>query len=198
MQLSHTRPVVTATFDEPNLVSAAGLVPILALAAKAGLHDLADTWLSVPTDKGANAGAKVASRVGGMVAGADPIEDMSLVRHGGMKRLFTACYAPSTLGSFLRSFTFGHIRQLDAIASRFLTNLSHQTPILAVAASTQEYVCIDVDDPIVEVRGHLKQGSGYGYSGLRGRDALLPTAPPPDVDTRVASQHPGVRVYRCR
>src|SRR5699024_8695199 len=188
MQLSHTRPVVTATFDEPNLVSAAGLVPILALAAKAGLHDLADTWLSVPTDKGANAGAKVASLVGGMVAGADSIEDMSLLRHGGMKRLFTACYAPSTLGSFLRSFTFGHIRQLDAIASRFLTNLSHQTPILAVAASTQEYVCIDVDDTIVEVHGHLKQGSGYGYSGVRGLNALLATVTTPGSAPVIVAQ----------
>jgi hypothetical protein len=57
-----------------------------------------------------------------MVAGADSIDDLALLRHGGMKGLFTACYAPSTLGSFLRAFTFGHVRQLDAVASRFLTN----------------------------------------------------------------------------
>ena len=72
----------------------------------------------MPTDKGANAGLKVASLVAGMVAGADSIDDMALLRHGGMGRVFDACYAPSTLGSFLRAFTFGHVRQLDAVASR--------------------------------------------------------------------------------
>ena len=125
MQLSHSRKVVSAAFDDPNLVSAAGLVPVMKLAADAGLHELADHWLSVPTDKGANAGLKVASLVGGMVAGADSIDDMALLRHGAMGKLFNACYAPSTLGSFLRKFTFGHVRQLDAIASRFLTNLTN-------------------------------------------------------------------------
>ncbi len=73
-----------------------------------------------PTDQGANAGLKVASPVAGMVAGADSIDDMALLRHGGMRRLFAGVYEPSTLGSFLRSFTFGHVRQLDAVASRFL------------------------------------------------------------------------------
>src|SRR3954453_17591278 len=119
MQLSHTRPVVSATFDEPNLVSAAGLVPLMAVARKAGLGELADQHLSVPTDKGANAGLKVSSLVAGMAAGADSIDDMALLRHGGMGRLFTGAYASSTLGSFLRAFTFGHVRQLDAVASRF-------------------------------------------------------------------------------
>ena len=51
-----------------------------------------------------------------MVAGADSIEDMALLRHGAMGKVFTGAYAPSTLGSFLRSFTFGHVRQLDAVA----------------------------------------------------------------------------------
>jgi hypothetical protein len=64
--------------------------------------------MSVPTDKGANPGLKVSSLVAGMVAGADSIEDMSVLRHGGMGKVFTNAYAPSTLGSFLRSFTFGH------------------------------------------------------------------------------------------
>src|SRR5665647_2692208 len=103
MQLSHTRCVVSASFDDPNLVSAAGLVPVMRLAERAGLGRLANEWLSVPTDKGANAGVKVASLVGGMVAGADSIDDMAVLRHGGMRKLFTSCYAPSTLGSFLRS-----------------------------------------------------------------------------------------------
>jgi hypothetical protein len=75
-------------FDDPNLVSAGGLVPVLALAESAGLRELVDEHVGVPTDKGANAGLKVASLVGGMVAGADSIEDMALLRHGGMGRIF--------------------------------------------------------------------------------------------------------------
>ena len=121
MQLSHTSRATSAVFDDPNLVSSAGLVPVLALADSAGLRELADEHLRVPTDKGANAGLKVASLVAGMVAGADSIDDMALLRHGGMGRVFARAYAPSTLGSFLRAFTFGHVRQLDAVASRFLT-----------------------------------------------------------------------------
>jgi hypothetical protein len=80
------RPVADAVFDEPNLVSAVGLVPVVALAHDAGLRALADEHLSVPTDKGANAGLKVASLVAGMVAGADSIDDMALLRHGAWAR----------------------------------------------------------------------------------------------------------------
>lgn len=100
MKLSHTLTSTAAVFDDANLVSAGGLVPVLALAESAGLRDLADGHLTVPTDKGANAGLKVVSLVGGMVAGADSIDDMALLRHGGMGRIFTRAYAPSTLGSF--------------------------------------------------------------------------------------------------
>ncbi len=113
MQLRHTLQAISVRFDDPNLVSASGLVPPMRLAQAAGLQDLGDEHLSVPTDKGANAGLKVTSLVAGMVAGADSIDDMSLLRHGGMKKLFTRIYAPSTLGSFLRKLTFGHVRQLE-------------------------------------------------------------------------------------
>ena len=131
MQLCHTPRATSAVFDDPNLVSSAGLVPVLALARSAGLQELAQQHLSVPTDKGANAGLKVASLVAGMVAGADSIDDMALLRHGGMGRVFANAYAPSTLGSFLRSFTFGHVRQLDAVASRFLARLAGRAPLIA-------------------------------------------------------------------
>ncbi|MFI6682029.1 IS1380 family transposase [Kribbella sp. NPDC050470] len=177
MQLSHRPRAVRATFDDPNLVSSAGLVPGMALAESARLRELADEWLSVPTDKGANAGLKVASLVAGMVAGADSIDDMAQLRHGGMGRVFGRAYAPSTLGSFLRSFTFGHVRQLDAVASRFLTGLADRTPLVgqAGAAGDGEFVLVDVDDTIVEVHGYAKQGAGFGYSGVRGLNALLAT-----------------------
>ena len=72
MQLCHTSRATSAVFDDPNLVSSAGLIPVLALARTAGVHDLAQTHMSVPTDKGANAGLKVTSLVAGMVAGGAP------------------------------------------------------------------------------------------------------------------------------
>jgi hypothetical protein len=134
----YTAKSTSAVFDDPNLVGSAGLVPVMRLAARAGLAALADRLLSVPSDKGANAGVKVASLVAGMVAGADSIDDMAVLRHGGMSRLFSRIYAPSTLGSFLRTFRFGRVRQLDGVAARFFHELSNLTPVLnpsAVASS---------------------------------------------------------------
>jgi hypothetical protein len=175
MQLCHTSAATSAVFDDPNLVSSVGLVPVLALARSAGLGELAQQHLSVPSDKGANAGLKVTSLVAGMVAGADSIDDMALLRHGAMGRVFANAYAPSTLGSFLRSFSFGHVRQLDAVASRFLTRLADQAPLIAASAESGGSVMVDIDDTIIEVHGYAKQGSGYGYSGVRGLNALLAT-----------------------
>ena len=161
-------------FDDPNLVSAAGLVPAVKLATGAGLAVLADRHLSVPTDKGANAGGKVTALVAGMVAGADSIDDMALLRHGAMGRVFDRAYAPSTLGSFLRAFTFGHVRQLDAVASRFWSRWP--TGPRWSRPSTDAPVLVDVDDTIIEVHGHAKQGAGFGYSRVRGLNALVATA----------------------
>ncbi|HET7740982.1 MAG TPA: IS1380 family transposase, partial [Mycobacterium sp.] len=190
MKLSHTLPRTSAVFDDPNLVSSGGLVPVMALADAAGLRTLTDERLTVATDKGANAGLKVASIVAGMLAGADSIDDMAVLRHGGMRKVFTSAYAPSTLGSFLRAFTFGHVRQLDAVAARFLLALASRTrllgPVAAQAtASTSSkgttsstlggYALGDVDDTIIEVHGHQKQGAGFGYSRVRGLNAFLAT-----------------------
>ena len=92
-----------------------------------------------------------------MVAGADSIDDMALLRHGGMARMFTGAYAPSTLGSFLRSFTFGHIRQLDAVASRFLLALAGLAGLLAAYdTDCRPYALLDVDDTLIEVNGYAK------------------------------------------
>lgn len=174
MQFKHAPAAVSAVFDDPNLVSAAGLVPMLRLARQAGLEELARGRLTVPTDKGSNAGAKVMALVAGMLAGADSIDDMSLLRHGGMGRLFDRTYAPSTLGSFLREFRFGHVRQLDAVASRVLHCLASRAPLLETRNG--ERVMVDLDDTIIEVHGYQKQGAGFGYSGVRGLNALLATA----------------------
>jgi hypothetical protein len=83
-----TPGIAAASFDDPNLVSTAGLVPVMALAQASGLLTLADEHLSVPTDKGAHAGHKVGSLVGGMVAGVDSVADTALPRHGAMGTVF--------------------------------------------------------------------------------------------------------------
>ena len=163
MKASHTiRPV----FDDPNLVSAAGLVPALRLAESAGLYDLLEERLSVPS---ANATVKAASVVGGMLAGADSIDDLDVLRHGGMERVFTGVRAPSTLGTFLRSFTHGHVQQLDAVGAGLLAGLAGRVPgVLAGADIEQGLAFLDVDDTIREVHGYRKQGAGYGYTRVRG------------------------------
>lgn len=170
MQVFHRSSRVSASFDDTNLVSFAGLVPAMLLAASTGLGELADRWLTLPGYFGANAGLKVTALVAGMLAGADSIDDMAVLRHGGMKKLFAGAYAPSTLGSFLRAFTFGHVRQLDAVAGRWLVNVAKAAPIVA---GIDDYALVDIDDTIKEVHGHQKQGAGFGYSGVRGLNALL-------------------------
>jgi Transposase DDE domain group 1 len=90
-----------------------------------------------------------------------------------MGKVFDRCYAPSTLGSFLRAFTFGHVRQLDAVAARFLTALAGRTPLLA---GSDAMVCVDIDDSIIEVHGHAKQGASFGYTRVRGLNMLLASA----------------------
>src|SRR5665648_1087307 len=161
---------LSAGFDDPNLVSCAGLIPVMTLAERAGLHDLARAHVRVPGSAGSNPDVKVAALVAGMVAGADTIDAMDLLRHGGMSRVFTAGRAPSTLGTFLRSFTFGHVRQLDAVASRVLVNLAARAPLLAGA---DQVAYLDIDDTIKATYGYQKQGAGYGYSKVKGLNALL-------------------------
>src|SRR5665647_680317 len=178
---------LSAGFDDPNLVSCAGLIPVMNLAERAGLHDLAATHVRVPGSAGSNADVKVTALVAGMVAGADTIDAMDLLRHGGMGRVFTAGRAPSTLGTFLRSFTFGHVRQLDAVACRVLVNLAARAPLLVGA---DQVAFVDIDDTIKATYGHKKQGAGYGYSGVKGLNALLaivstPVSAPAPAATRL-------------
>ena len=181
MLFNHTPASASHSFDDENLTATTGLVPIMALAKKAGLPALAEDRLTVTTtgaDKGANPAPKLATLVAGMAAGADSIDDMNIVRHGGMKHLFDRVYAPSTLGSFLRSFAFGHVRQLDAISSRFLTNLNAHTPLLPTNQDSAQasMIFVDVDDTVIDVHSASKQGAGFGYQGSRGLNALLATA----------------------
>ena len=184
MRVSHG---VSAVFDDPNLVSCAGLAPVLALAERCSLHRLVADTLTVSGPAAANAAVKVPALVAGMVAGADSIDDMDLLRHGGMARLFGGVRAPSTLGSFLRTFRFGHVRQLDAVAAGLLANLASHTPLLNDA---DQMVLVDVDDTVKATYGYAKQGAGYGYSKVKGLNALLgivstPTSAPVIAATRL-------------
>ncbi|MBA3619988.1 MAG: IS1380 family transposase [Acidothermales bacterium] len=173
MRVSH---VVSAVFDDPNLVSLGGLVPAVGLAQRCGLHRLAAARLTLRGEGSANPEVKVAALVAGMVAGADSIDDMDVLRHGGMGRVFDQVRAPSTLGTFLRTFTFGHVRQLDAVAAGFVANLAAATPLLPGV----EQVCfVDIDDTIRATHGYAKQGAGYGYTGVKGLNALLATVSTP-------------------
>jgi hypothetical protein len=110
VRLSHTLARTNAAFDDPDLVSHAGLVPMMALAERPGLHDLAAEHVRPGGECGANPDLKVACLVAGMAAGADSIDDMGVLRHGAAGELFAGIRAPSTLGSFLRSFTWGNVR----------------------------------------------------------------------------------------
>lgn len=165
MQASHK---VSAVFDDPNLIGSAGLVPVMRLAERAGLHELLGDHLSVASP---NAALKTAGVIAGMLAGADSIDDLDVLRHGGMRKVFGGVRAPSTYGSFLRAFTFGHVRQLDAVASRTLAGLARAAPRLL--AGTAAMAFIDVDDTIREVHGYAKQGAAYGYSGVKGVNAQI-------------------------
>ncbi|WP_428962273.1 IS1380 family transposase [Micromonospora fluostatini] len=170
MRLRHDAPVVRATFDDPNLVSCAGLVPVMRLAERAGLHDAVTDRLSLPTDKGANPAGKVATIIAGMLAGADSIDDLDVTRHGGMRSLFTSVYAPSTLGSFLRTFTHGHVRQLQAAARDTLIGLARRAPLLAGA----DTLCfVDIDSMLRRVFGKRKQGIGFGHAKVGGYNVWL-------------------------
>lgn len=170
MKPSHTiRPV----FDDPNLVSAAGLVPSLRLAESAGFYDLLE-GLSVPSP---NAAMKCAGVVGGMLAGADSIDDLDLLRHGGMGRLFAGVRAPSTLGTFLRTFTHGHVQQLDKINAGLVAGLTARVPDLLVGG--EQVAFLDVDDTVREVHGYAKQAAAFGYTGQRGLNLQLATISTP-------------------
>ena len=160
--------------SEPGVVRRAGPGagvggPVLGLAARCGLGTSAGTALTVPSP---NAAAKLTTLVAGMVAGADSIDDMDLLRHGGMGRVFDEVRAPSTLGSFLRSFRFGHVRQLDQVAAGLLVKLVAHAPLLR---DVDQMVLVDVDDTMKATYGYAKQGAGYGCSGVKGLNALIGT-----------------------
>jgi Transposase DDE domain group 1 len=170
VRLSHDPGKTHASFDDPNLVSRAGLVPVMALAERAGLAGLLRQHVSVAGPCGASAGLKLSCLVAGMAAGADSIEDLDVLRHGAMGELFTGIRAPSTLGSFLRSSPWGNVRQLDAVARRVLAELGVQAPLLPGA---DVLAFLDMDSTQKRVYGHAKQGAGFGHTKIQGKSLLV-------------------------
>src|SRR3974377_1598423 len=112
VRLLHGLAKIHASFDDPNLVSLAGLVPVMALAQRAGLGGLVEEYVRIGRRCGVNAQVKVPCLVAGMIGGADSIDDLDVLRHGALPALFGGVRAPSTLGSFLRAFTWGNVLQL--------------------------------------------------------------------------------------
>lgn len=167
MRVCHT---IEPVFDDPNLIAFGGLPAVMTLSEQAGLHDLVDDHVTVPGTTGANASAKVSAIIAGMIAGADSISDLDVLRHGGMGRIFTGGRAATTLGTHLRGYRFGNVRQLDAVAARLVARLAGLAPILAGA---DQLVYVDVDDTIRETHGYRKQGAAYGYSRVKGLNAQL-------------------------
>src|SRR5438477_12988969 len=161
MRLWHDPLRISASFDDPNLVSRAGLVPVMALAERAGLHALARRHVRIGAKAGVYPEVKVTCLVAGMAAGADSIDDMDLLRHGAMPDLFGGIRAPSTLGSFLRSFTWGNVRQLETVNRELLGELARRSPMLP---GRDTLAFVDIDAMQKRVYGHRKQGAAFGHT----------------------------------
>ena len=152
-------------------MSAAGLVPAPRLAEGAGLHDLLEQRLSLDSP---NSVARATSVIAAMLAAADSIDDLDLLHHGSRSRVFGGIRAPSTLGTYLRTFTHGQVQQLDSVGRRVLAGTIARVPaLIAGAEHDQGLAFIDVDDTMREVHGYTKQGAAYGYSRVRGLNAQL-------------------------
>jgi len=194
MRLLHSAKDTSVLFDDPNLVSCAGLVPVMRLAQDCDLAGLVAEHVAVTAPVGANADLKIPGVVAGMIAGADSIDDLDVLRHGGMTRLFGGVRAPSTFGSFLRGFDWGNVRQLEVVSRQLLIGLAAATPVLTDAAMLAH---LDIDSAQRRVYGHAKQGAGFGAAKvggytvrLRGLNPLLaavstPTCAPVLVGTRL-------------
>jgi Transposase DDE domain group 1 len=169
---------VSVAFDDERVVSDAGVMLVATLAERLGIEALAGRLVRLRRDRpgAANAGRKVMALLFAMVLGADSMDDCELLRAGRTRRLLGGWTpAPSTLGTFLRAFTFGHVRQLDALLGRALERAWQ-----AGASPGEGRLVVDVDSFVGEVCGRLKQGAAYGYTKLLGYHPLLATR----ADTR--------------
>src|SRR5579863_10472877 len=142
----------------------------MALAQRAGLADLTEAHVRPGGPCGVNAHLKVPCLIAGMAAGADSIDDMDLLRHGAMPDLFGGIRAPSTLGSHLRSYTWGNARQLEAVNRLLLGELALRAPLLP---GRDTLAFVDIDAMQKRVYGRRKQGAGFGHTKIQGKSLLV-------------------------
>lgn len=159
-------------FDDERVVANAGLVLASTLAGRLGIEQVVDETLDLGGRPGAaRPGRKLLTLVCSALVGGDSIDDAGVLRCGETGRVLgQRVMAPSTLGTFLRSFTFGHVRQLDRV---FETILGRAWA--AGAGPGSGPLTIDLDSTIVEVAGRAKQGASYGYTKRLGYHPLLAT-----------------------
>lgn len=200
MQVSHRFAAESAVFDQDNLVSSAGLVPVMRLAQQTGLLNMLDEKVQILAPRvksgSANPAPKLATVVAGMVAGADCIDDIDVLRSGGMKTLFDGVYAPSTVGTLLREFTFGHARQLESVLREHLVALCGRVDLLPDASEQQVFV--DIDSLLRPVYGHAKQGASYGHTKIAGRQILRKGLSPLAATISTAGSAPVIAGMRLR
>lgn len=151
-------------------MSTAGLVPVMRLAQRCGLAELVSERVRVDHPCGVNAQFKIGSIVAGMATGADSIDDLDVIRHGGMSRLFDELRAPSTLGSFLRAMRWGNARQVEAVNRAMLARLATHTPLLRGA---DHLALLDVDSQQKRIYGPTKHGAGFGHTKIQGKSVLV-------------------------
>lgn len=157
-----------ATFDHDGLVANAGLIVPATLMARLGLESLINRWVKTGS---ANPGCKLLTVIAAMMAGGTHIDHVNMLRAGATGRVLPfKVMAPSTVGTFLRTFTFGHVRQLDAVLSRTLARAWHLG-----AGPANGALVVDLDSTICEVHGKQKQGAAYGYTRTLGYHPLLAT-----------------------
>jgi hypothetical protein len=163
---------LTVAFDDERAVANAGLLLPATLGRRLGLEQLVDETVDLGRRPGAaRPGRKLLSVVHALLLGADCIDDCEVLRSGRTEAVLGhRPMAPSTLGTFLRSFTFGHVRQLDRVLGEALRRAWQ-----AGAGPGDGPLVIDLDSFIGEVHGDAKQGAGYGYSGRLGYHPLLAT-----------------------
>jgi hypothetical protein len=166
-------------FDDERAVANAGVMLPALLGQRLGIEALVDERVDLGDRPGAaNPGRKVMTMLSAMALGADCIEDCDVLRSGQTTAVLGhRISAPSTIGTFLRAFTFGHVRQLDALLGQ-----SIERAWKAGAGPGDGRLVIDVDSFVGEVHGYLKQGAAYGYTKLFGYHPILATR----ADTREA------------
>ncbi len=172
MASSHTPDQLNIRFDDTHAIANAGLLLPATLAQRLGLEQAADALIDLGDRPGAaHPGRKLLTLVHAMLAGGDCIDDADLLRCGATSQVLGhRVMAPSTLGTFLRSCTFGHVRQLDRLTEQIMGRAW-----AAGAGPGEAAMTMDLDSTVCQVHGHAKQGAAYGYTHRLGYHPLLAT-----------------------